>query len=304
MNLIHSLLQVDPKKRLSAIEVLSHPWLKDCKEELDVFTQKEKDVIRKEYLSKNIDRVPSALQKESDTVETEVIFTEHNLDTKTNVGSLLKNASTKSIILAPFNSTVSEVIVEGEPYQWPEEVRRLVLPKRVLKFAPKVKDLDRQYEHNNNADLDNGVYNNIGNEDDPAAKDNSEDNDDSADSLKRSFKETSLSSDDEHAEQQLDEARKRKQQQSEELQEFEKQLQRLKYARYQEPVEVIDVELVGRICTAGSILGSSGVYPRDYLLKALQCKEMNYATACYHLLLKKQQLLQKHLMHLSGGAGE
>lgn len=47
----------------------------------------------------------------------------------------------------------------------------MIVPKRVLKFAPKVKDLDRQYEHNNNADLDNGVYNNIGNEDDPAAVD-------------------------------------------------------------------------------------------------------------------------------------
>lgn len=36
------------------------------------------------------------------------MFTEHNLDTKTNFNSLLKNASTKSIILAPFNSTVSD----------------------------------------------------------------------------------------------------------------------------------------------------------------------------------------------------
>lgn len=41
--------------------------------------------------------------------DTEVIFTEHNLDTRTNIGSLLKNASTKSIILAPFNSTISEL---------------------------------------------------------------------------------------------------------------------------------------------------------------------------------------------------
>ena len=40
----------------------------------------------------------------------------------------------------------------------------MILPKRVLKFAPKCKDLDRQYEQNNNADLDNGVYNNFINE--------------------------------------------------------------------------------------------------------------------------------------------
>jgi len=141
-NLIHSLLTVDPRKRLSAVEVLSHPWLKDCKAELDVFTQKEKDVIHKEYLSKNIDRVRAKdrLMGTGQLLDDpEVVFTEHNLDTRTNVGTLLKNASTKSIILAPFNSTVSEL----EGFQWPQEVRKLIVPKRVLKFAPKVKDLDR-----------------------------------------------------------------------------------------------------------------------------------------------------------------
>jgi serine/threonine protein kinase len=56
------LLQVDPRKRLSAVEVLSHPWLKDSKDELDVFTQKEKDVIHKEYLAKNIDRTSKSLE--------------------------------------------------------------------------------------------------------------------------------------------------------------------------------------------------------------------------------------------------
>lgn len=106
--------------------------------------------------------------------DTEVIFTEHNLDTRTNIGSLLKNASTKSIILAPFNSTISELSEAAkEQFQWPDEIKRMIVHKRVLKFAPKVKDLDRQYEHNNNADLDNGVYNNVGNEDDPMAAGNS-----------------------------------------------------------------------------------------------------------------------------------
>ena len=195
--------------------------------------------------------------------DTEVIFTEHNLDTKTNVGSLLKNASTKSIILAPFNSTVSEILAEdGKPYIWPEEVRKLIVPKKILKFAPKVKDLDRQYEHNNNADLDNGVYNNVGNEDENNPLDGNN-NSSSSDSLKGSFKETELSSDDEKAEIQVEEAaRKRiKQQQESELQEFEKQI-KLKYVRYQEPVEIIDIELVTQISL-------QGVYPREYILRTL-----------------------------------
>ena len=106
---------------------------------MDVFTQKEKDVIHKEYLSKNIDRESKAPTSNA-YEDTEVIFTEHNLDTRTNIGSLLKNASTKSIILAPFNSTVSEI---AGGFQWPVEVKQQILPKRVMKFAPKVKDLDR-----------------------------------------------------------------------------------------------------------------------------------------------------------------
>jgi hypothetical protein len=204
------------------------------------------------------------------------------------MGSFLKNASTKSIILAPFNSTVSEVQNldddgKEKPYQWPDEVRRLIVPKRVLRFAPKVKDLDRQYEHNNNADLDNGVYNNI---DDPANNREGEDEDEE-DSLLGSFKQTELSSDDEHAEEEAVVRRQRQREREEsELIEFEKQI-KMKYVRYQEPVEVIDRDLVNLISNEG------GLYPKEYLMRALQSKDMNYATANYHLLLKKQQFLAK-----------
>ena len=33
-----------------------------------------------------------------------------------------------------------------------------MIDKKNLKFAPKAKEIDRQYEANNNAELDNGVY--------------------------------------------------------------------------------------------------------------------------------------------------
>ncbi len=35
------------------------------------------------------------------------------------------------------------------------------------------------------------------------------------------------------------------------------------------------------------------VYPKEYLLQSIEGKEMNYATATYCLMLKKQQLLNK-----------
>ncbi len=82
----------------------------------------------------------------------------------------------------------------------------MMVPKKVLKFNPKCKDLDRQYEQNNNADLDNGVYNNFMNDQedednvDKSQKNSNNSRSSSQDSLKRSFKETELSSDDEKAE--------------------------------------------------------------------------------------------------------
>lgn len=34
----------------------------------------------------------------------------------------------------------------------------MLLPRRVIKFNPKIREINRQYELNNNAELDNGVY--------------------------------------------------------------------------------------------------------------------------------------------------
>jgi len=67
----------------------------------------------------------------------------------------LKNASSRSVILAPFNSTLSD---ESEMYENRKTIQALLQPRRILRFAAKVAEIDRQYELNNNADLDNGVY--------------------------------------------------------------------------------------------------------------------------------------------------
>ena len=44
-------------------------------------------------------------------------------------------------------------------------MRVLMAPKKLIRFAPKIKEIDRQYEMNNNAELDNGVYHNEDEED-------------------------------------------------------------------------------------------------------------------------------------------
>eukprot|EP00349_Pseudokeronopsis_sp_Brazil_P010486 CAMPEP_0202980434 /NCGR_PEP_ID=MMETSP1396-20130829/86366_1 /ASSEMBLY_ACC=CAM_ASM_000872 /TAXON_ID= /ORGANISM="Pseudokeronopsis sp., Strain Brazil" /LENGTH=115 /DNA_ID=CAMNT_0049720417 /DNA_START=277 /DNA_END=624 /DNA_ORIENTATION=+ len=94
---------------------------------------------------------------------TERVFTEHELETTQN--GLIKNQSTKSLILAPFNSTISHLEgdprdSQGEPILPPLDIdEQMIRERRVVKFAARVKDVNRQYELNNNCELDNGVYN-------------------------------------------------------------------------------------------------------------------------------------------------
>ena len=78
-----------------------------------------------------------------------------------------KNIEEKSIIYAPFNSSYTDYDEDHpELFDWPKEVLDMLQPKRskIIKFSHLCRDLNREYEKNNNADLDNGVYNAFVNE--------------------------------------------------------------------------------------------------------------------------------------------
>jgi len=98
------------------------------------------------------------------------MFTEHQLDSTQN--SILKNCETKSVILAPFNSTKSNLDQDGEcqDFVLSDSIKALIETRRIIKFGPRVRDIDKQYEINNNADLDNGVYHKC--DDDEQGEDN------------------------------------------------------------------------------------------------------------------------------------
>ena len=125
----------------------------DAKDSVELFTQAEKNYIRSEYTyadksryNRNTGGTQCGLEYESDAFVDALLDTEEKTD--------LKNAETKSIILAPFNSTKSH-IETGEEFL--EQVRDQLLDRRVIKFAPRVREIAKQYEVNNNAELDNGV---------------------------------------------------------------------------------------------------------------------------------------------------
>ena len=70
------------------------------------------------------------------------------LDTQNDIENL--NVLTKSNVLAPFNSSM----VEEESEEIDE---RMILPFKVVKFTGKTKELNHNYELNNNGDIDNGI---------------------------------------------------------------------------------------------------------------------------------------------------
>lgn len=52
----------------------------------------------------------------------------------------LKNAETKSVILAPFNSTKSNIETDSQFF---EQVEEMIQERKCIKFAPRVRDLDK-----------------------------------------------------------------------------------------------------------------------------------------------------------------
>ena len=84
----------------------------------------------------------------NNSVSDSSIFTEHNLD------SIENNESNcnKSSILGPYNTN------EPQPEQSNKLPEKLIISKKVIKFKPKLREINREYERNNNSYLDNGIY--------------------------------------------------------------------------------------------------------------------------------------------------
>jgi serine/threonine protein kinase len=144
--MLRGLLEVDPRKRLNYKQIYAHPWFQDIDPNLDLFSDLEIDMIKKEYTYNDPRRY-----NRNENEEPNDCFTEHNLES---VYNSLKNVSTKSIILAPFNSTQSDINNHVNT-----EVEELICEKMmVLKFARRCREIDRKYEDEFNDRLDNGVY--------------------------------------------------------------------------------------------------------------------------------------------------
>ena len=115
-----------------------------------LFTDEEREMIKKEYTYND----PSRYNR-NENEEPVDCFTEHGFESEYN--SSFRNNTSKSVILAPFNSTMSEN--EDSIEMNFQMIQSMMLDKpEVLRFTKKCREIDRQYEFNNNGKLDNGVY--------------------------------------------------------------------------------------------------------------------------------------------------
>ena len=147
-HLLKCILEVDPKKRISVNDILLHPWLIDVDVDnfncYNLFTNAERILLAKS----NVDY--RDIRNKDDMIEN---FNIRNLDTEEE--SENKNVNTKSLILAPFNS--SYINDESQISLIDNINEELIIKNNIIKFSAKVKELNRIYELNNNGEIDNGV---------------------------------------------------------------------------------------------------------------------------------------------------
>lgn len=153
-DLIRKILTVDHETRITIDQILEHEWMQNIVPKNNIFNEEEMEEIDNEF---NISKAKNIYNLyKMNTFNTEmhdIPFTEGNLDSTQNM--LAKNITTKSVVLAPFNSTMTNVCLfdsNHKPHVYPSK-------NNIFKFKGRVKELDREYEKNNNGELDNGVYN-------------------------------------------------------------------------------------------------------------------------------------------------
>ena len=165
-DLLRGMLEKEPAKRLTVKKILEHPWLSDAQDTVELFTNAEKNYIKSEFTYNDNREIKGGKNLEGfDEGEESDAFVDALLETNEN--SLLKNSETKSVILAPFNSTKSHIETEMALL---DEIKDMIQDRRCIKFAPRVREIDKQYEVNNNAELDNGVQHDFGKEEEEKKK--------------------------------------------------------------------------------------------------------------------------------------
>ena len=156
-DLLKGLLNKNPKKRLTIDQILNHPWLKNddtkSNKKMHLFTKAEMIMLSKTYIDYRNGVIEDLKEN----------FTISNLKNDSNQAGekKLKNISTKSTLLAPYNTLIQddESLSESELKDSFDDLNntKIDLENDIIVITNKVKEYNLNYELNNNVECDNGM---------------------------------------------------------------------------------------------------------------------------------------------------
>jgi serine/threonine protein kinase len=153
-DLLRKILNVNEEMRYTIEDILHHDWMQNIKPKDNIFNTEEMEEIDNDFNISQEKNIYNLFKMNTFNTEVhDIPFTEGNINSTQNL--LIRNITTKSVVLAPFNSTMTH-IDDLFPMDGSISAHH---KKKVIKFRGRVKELDREYEKNNNGELDNGVYN-------------------------------------------------------------------------------------------------------------------------------------------------
>ena len=138
-DLLNKLLEVNPEKRINLNNILSHKWFSDgINGEICLFTNAEKVIYRKLYFDYRKERKEDLCEN----------FTYKNLES--DLEDENKNINTTSFIITPYNTMINGYHDEDIYFE------DLKIEDNIMRFFPKVNQLNINYEIKNNEDVDQG----------------------------------------------------------------------------------------------------------------------------------------------------
>ena len=166
-DLLHGLLNKDPNKRLTIEQILKHPWLNEDENDIinynnynginnipnnkyHLFTKAEIIMLSKTYIDYRKAKIEDMTEN----------FTISNLKKEKEVKTL-KNDTSKSFILTPYNSILEDDTVKLDINDFDDmNNSKINLENDIISYNNKVKEYNMFYELNNNNEVDNGMLKN------------------------------------------------------------------------------------------------------------------------------------------------
>lgn len=173
ISLIKRILVLEPEKRPSVSKILKDHWFDNINTKIQIYNDVEREYITNEFIyNEALTKGNFAQDDKQRTKILEEAMDDNKLDSKDFINNNLEstedplkgNISSKSDIMAPFNTSCSD-IEELRKEMEESELQIETKKNQILKFSHRVTYINNEYQNNFNELRDNGVFNILKDED-------------------------------------------------------------------------------------------------------------------------------------------